>query len=115
MEITPKLFTTWKLLDLRARRAGVFRDGVYEPLDAGPNVCAFVRRRGDDAVAVAVPRLTTRLTRPGHFPLGDVWRDTTLPLSGRWRNTFTGEEVGGDSLALREVFARFPVAVLEKV
>jgi len=110
-----KLFTTWKLLDLRARYAELFRDGAYEPLDAGPNVCAFVRRHGDAAVAVAVPRFPSRLTRPGRFPLGDLWRDTTLPLPGRWRNTFTGDEVSGDSLPLRDVFARFPVAVLEKV
>jgi (1->4)-alpha-D-glucan 1-alpha-D-glucosylmutase len=109
-----KLFTTWKLLDLRARHPELFRDGTYEPLDAGPNVVAYVRRQGDDAVAVAVPRFVSRLTTPGRFPLGDTWRDTTLPLSGPWRNTFTGEAIGGEALALREVFARFPVAVLEK-
>jgi (1->4)-alpha-D-glucan 1-alpha-D-glucosylmutase len=110
-----KLFTTWKLLDLRARRAELFRDGAYEPLDAGPNVCAFVRSHGGEAVAVAVPRFVTRASRPGHFPLGDAWRDTALPLGGRWRNTFTGDELEGDSLPLRDVFARFPVAVLERV
>src|SRR5262249_12278026 len=109
-----KLFTTWKLLDVRARHPELFRDGGYQPLDIDPHVCAFVRRHGDDVVAVAVPRFTTRLSRPGQFPLGDVWRDTALPLSGRWRNTFTGEEVSGDALPLRDVFARFPVAVLER-
>jgi (1->4)-alpha-D-glucan 1-alpha-D-glucosylmutase len=109
-----KLFTTWKMLELRVRHADLFRDGAYEPLDADRHVCAFVRRRGDDAVAVAVPRFVTRLTRPGKFPLADVWGNTALPLPGRWRNAFTGEPVEGDSLALREVFAHFPVAVLEK-
>src|SRR5438132_7021093 len=44
-----KLFTTWKLLELRARHVDLFRDGGYEPLEAGPNVCAFVRRQGDEA------------------------------------------------------------------
>ena len=107
-----KLFTTWKLLELRVRHAELFRDGAYEPLDAGPHVCAFVRRHGDEAVAVAVPRFVSRLTRPGRFPLGEVWGTTALPLSGRWRNAFTGDELA--SLALREVFERFPVAVLEK-
>ncbi len=109
-----KLFTTWKLLELRARHADLFRDGAYEPLDAGPNVCAFVRRRGDDAVAVAVPRFPTRLTRPGRFPLGEVWGTTALPLSGRWRSAFTGEAIEGDTLPLRDVFGRWPVGVLEK-
>ena len=37
-----------------------------------------------------------------------------LPLPGRWRNAFTGGVVEGELLPLREVFARFPVAVLEK-
>jgi (1->4)-alpha-D-glucan 1-alpha-D-glucosylmutase len=109
-----KLFTTWKLLDARARHAALFRDGDYEPLDVGPNVFAFVRRHAGNAVAVAVPRLTSQLVKPGKFPLAGVWGDAALPLPGRWRNAFTGGVVEGESLPLREVFARFPVAVLEK-
>ncbi|MEK6375194.1 MAG: malto-oligosyltrehalose synthase [Acidobacteriota bacterium] len=109
-----KLFTTWKLLDVRARHADLFRDGDYEPLEVTPNVFAFVRRNAGGAVAVAVPRLASQLVKPGKFPLGEVWGDTTLPLPGRWRNAFTGGVVEGESLLLREVFARFPVAVLEK-
>src|SRR5207302_7629671 len=48
-----KMFVTWKLLELRARRAEVFQHGSYEPLDGGRNVCAF--SRGDEVI-VAVPR-----------------------------------------------------------
>jgi (1->4)-alpha-D-glucan 1-alpha-D-glucosylmutase len=107
-----KAFTTWKVLDARARHADLFREGSYEPLDVSPHVCAFVRRLGDDAVAVAVPRFVSRLVKPGRFPLGAVWGDTALLLPGRWRNAFTGDAVEGGRLA--EVFARFPVAVLEK-
>lgn len=109
-----KLFTTWKLLDTRARHADLFRDGAYEPLDAGPHVFAFVRRHAGSAVAVAVPRFASQLVKPGKFPLGDVWGAATLPLAGRWRNAFTGGVVEGQALPLREVFGRFPVAVLEK-
>jgi (1->4)-alpha-D-glucan 1-alpha-D-glucosylmutase len=98
-----KLFLTAKLLELRARLPELFRDGAYEPLDAGPHLCAFVRRHEGDAVAVAVPRFVSRLVRPGQFPLG-----------GRWRNALTGDTAEGDALSLREVFARFPMAVLEK-
>ncbi len=50
-EETEKLFLIWKTLGLRARRPAAFEEG-YEPLDAGPDVCAFVR--GADVV-VAVP------------------------------------------------------------
>jgi (1->4)-alpha-D-glucan 1-alpha-D-glucosylmutase len=87
-----KLFVTWKLLALRDR----LRDAPYTPLDAGPNVFAFTR--GD--VAVAVPRFA-------RAPLPDA----PLPLPpGAWRNVFTGDE----PRTLQELFARFPVAVLER-
>src|SRR5436305_8368722 len=33
-----KLFVTWKVLEARSRHAELFRDGTYEPLDAGPNI-----------------------------------------------------------------------------
>ena len=85
------MFVTWKLLELRARHADLFRDGTYEPIDAGPNVVAFIRRHEDDAVVVAVPRLIANLVKPGTLPIGDVWGDATLPVAGTWRNLFTGE------------------------
>ena len=47
-----KLWLTWRLLELRARRPELFAGG-YEPLDAGPGVCAYVRG-GELLVAVAV-------------------------------------------------------------
>jgi (1->4)-alpha-D-glucan 1-alpha-D-glucosylmutase len=109
-----KLFTTWKALDLRARRPALFRDGSYEPLDAGPNVCAFMRRHEDDAIVVAVPRLIARIVQPGTLPLGEVWADAVLPIDGSWKNSFTGDALSGGSPALSAVFARFPVAILEK-
>ncbi|HSY47588.1 MAG TPA: malto-oligosyltrehalose synthase [Thermoanaerobaculia bacterium] len=109
-----KMFVTWKTLDARARHADLFRDGSYEPVEGLHNVCAFVRRHGDDAVLVVVPRLIAGLVKPGKFPIGEVWGEASLPVIGKWRNVFTGEEHSGPSLALRDVFARFPVAVLER-
>ncbi len=107
-----KMFVTWKLLELRARHMDLFRDGTYEPLDASPNVCAFVRRYRDDAVLVAVPRFIVSFVKPGTFPIGDVWGDASLGVSGRWRDLFTGDEHEGTEV--QKIFARFPVAVLEK-
>jgi (1->4)-alpha-D-glucan 1-alpha-D-glucosylmutase len=109
-----KLFVTWRVLDARARHAGVFRDGSYEPLDAGANVCTFIRRQDDDAVLIAVPRLVASLVKPGTFPIGEVWGDGTLAAPGKWRNLFTGEEHDGKEIKLSRLFATFPVAVLEK-
>jgi (1->4)-alpha-D-glucan 1-alpha-D-glucosylmutase len=48
----PKLHLTKTLLALRAERPEVF-DGTYDPLDLGPDVCAYVRG-GEVLVAVAV-------------------------------------------------------------
>ncbi len=104
-----KLFVTARVLAARARHIDTFRGENYRPLDAGPNCIAFAR--GTDIV-VAVPRLTTRLTRPPAIPLGDAWRDTRIAIEGRWRNVLTDEEV--EDGALRNVFATLPVAVLEK-
>jgi maltooligosyltrehalose synthase len=101
------MFVIWKLLEMRAR----FSDGSYEPIDAGPNVCAFAR--GDD-VMVAVPRLLTSLVKPGVFPLGDVWSAAALRGGGRWKNVFTGAVLEGDTLPLSRIFEQFPVAVLER-
>jgi (1->4)-alpha-D-glucan 1-alpha-D-glucosylmutase len=107
-----KLFITAKTLAFRAENEALFRDGDYEPLDAGENVCAFMR---GDHVLVVVPRFCTRLVKPGMFPIGEsVWRDAVLNVSGSWKNIYTAESVSGDSLALKEVFATFPVAVLKR-
>jgi (1->4)-alpha-D-glucan 1-alpha-D-glucosylmutase len=61
-----KLYVTWKTLGLRAEHAAAFA-GSYEPVDAGKDVCAFVRG-GEVLVAAAVsPEASVRL------PEG--WRD----------------------------------------
>lgn len=49
---TRKLWLTWRLLDLRARRPEAFGTG-YEPLEAGAGVCAYIRG-GDVLVAVSL-------------------------------------------------------------
>lgn len=104
-----KMFVTARSLAARARHLDAFR-GSYRALETGtPNAVAFLR--GED-VLVVVPRLTTRLVKPPRLPLGDVWREYGLTIHGRWRNAFTGEVLA--SPALRDVFATFPVAVLER-
>ncbi len=58
---TEKLYVTWKALELRARRPNAFA-GAYQPLDLGPDVCAFVR---GGEVLVAVPLRDVPLPDPG--------------------------------------------------
>jgi (1->4)-alpha-D-glucan 1-alpha-D-glucosylmutase len=71
-----KLFVILRLLGLRARRPEAFSGG-YEPLEAGPDACAYLR--GDDVlVAVAI--------RP------ETESGTLAAPGGRWRDVLRGDE-----------------------
>jgi (1->4)-alpha-D-glucan 1-alpha-D-glucosylmutase len=105
-----KMFVTWKALDARVRHAETFRRGAYRAFrEAPPQLCAFAR---GEEIVVAVPRLVSSMVKPQILPTGEVWGDASLPIDGRWRNVFTGEELEGGRL--REIFATFPVAILER-
>ncbi len=99
---TRKLFVTLRLLGLRARRPAPFA-GDYEPVDAGPETCAFVRG-GDVLVVVGV-----RGSPNCEGALAD------LP-GGRWRDVLRGDERSFDA---REPVARLVgetgVAVFERL
>jgi (1->4)-alpha-D-glucan 1-alpha-D-glucosylmutase len=66
---TRKLWLILRALELRARRPSAFA-GAYEPLDAGAEVCAFVR--GGDVLCAAAVREGWDAAIP--VPAG-VWRD----------------------------------------
>ena len=88
-----KLFATARLLGLRRARPALFAEGDYQPLEIGEGrnsdrVCAFSRRRGDDVLAVAVPRLTFGLF-PDGGPADFGATDIALPAVRVWRNVFT--------------------------
>ncbi len=97
---TMKLFLIWKALDLRGRREAAFA-GSYEPLDAGPDVCAY--GRGGE-VLVVVP------VRPG-AAAGATLRGA----GGRWRDVLGGAERDvGDEAAVADLVAGFGLALLER-
>jgi (1->4)-alpha-D-glucan 1-alpha-D-glucosylmutase len=105
----PKLRVVAAALRLRRERSTSFTDGGYTPLLAeGPaaeHLVAF--RRGDD-VLTAVSRHTVRLSETG-------WDDTSLTLpAGTWVDRISGGRFGGTVLAAN-LFARLPVALLERV
>jgi (1->4)-alpha-D-glucan 1-alpha-D-glucosylmutase len=123
-----KMYLLTQALRCRRDHPGLFTGGDYLPAHATPDrdehVCAFVRRHaGRQALAVA-PRLLTRVIDPGELPLGPAaWGEARLVLPGgaapaSWYNVFTAEELtaeegdGRTCLALAEVFAHFPVALL---
>ncbi len=122
-----KLYLTHRALALRAALPDLFRDGEYVPLapagERAGHLLAFARRGAGAAVVAVVPRLVATLTRGNGFalPTAESWRGTRIEggegvLEGRWRNAFTGVEVeGGKALEVEELFADFPVALLERV
>lgn len=100
-----------RTLRLRAERADLFARGTYEPLAVeGPQadrIVAFARRRGGEAVVVAVPRLVGGMgDRPD-------WSGTRVTGAdgGPWRSLFTGRTVEGEPEAAT-LFDGFPVALL---
>ncbi|TFG59936.1 MAG: malto-oligosyltrehalose synthase [Deltaproteobacteria bacterium] len=126
-----KLYLTWRALNFRRERRELFLSGEYHPLSASggnkDHVLAFARKREESWAVMAVPRLVTRLSPPGEFPLGQkAWgtkSSLVLPEGApqRWRNAFTGEEIrvspgrGKKTLPLHAVFRYFPVALLANV
>jgi (1->4)-alpha-D-glucan 1-alpha-D-glucosylmutase len=119
-----KLWTTHRALATRVEIPKVFRRGEYVPLSAEKNyekhVIAFLRRREEESVLVAVPRLACTLMRhKPELPLGKAWGSAVLIAEdcagSRMVNVFSGEElvVAEDGrIPLGRLFANFPVAML---
>ena len=120
-----KLYVTYKALHTRTANRNVFLEGRYTSLRAtGPkrdSVIAFARHHGDTWIIAVAPRLPSRLSEVGEFPLGErVWESSEIILPAAaprtWSNVFTGErpEVipAFDNLRLSEIFSRFPIALL---
>ena len=111
-----KLAIVTTLLNYRREHEALFRDGEYLPLAAeGPGadqVCAFVRRSGDDMVAVAVARHPARWERQSPAP------DTIIPLpeelrSFAWHDLLSGVDyTPAKQLPAAQLFSTMPAAVL---
>jgi (1->4)-alpha-D-glucan 1-alpha-D-glucosylmutase len=106
-----KLAWTRHLLKLRTELAGVFADGDYQPLAVeGPHrdhVIAFARRRGRDAVIIAVTKSLAAFSQGGRvWPQAESF-EGTLRLDG-----YSVEGVNSTELRLSELFRHLPVAAL---
>jgi (1->4)-alpha-D-glucan 1-alpha-D-glucosylmutase len=124
-----KLYITYRAHHCRRDHPGLFSAGDYLPLEGtgakAEHLFAFARQSGDTVAVVAVPRLLVRLAPDrAQPPLGGaVWQDTRLLLPRvdpalHWHNIFTGERLaateqqGQLSLAIGDMFAHCPVALL---
>jgi (1->4)-alpha-D-glucan 1-alpha-D-glucosylmutase len=113
-----------RILGLRQRTAVLFARGDYAPLAvAGPcarRVIAFIRREGDSALLVIVPRLPLGVMGQSGSLLipPDTWAGTSIELppwlNGRkLRDVIGGAETRADArLALAQALEAFPLAVL---
>lgn len=125
-----KLWTSWRLLQLRQQLPQQFQSGSYEALEVqgrhASHIVAFVRRHEQTTVLVVVVRLFAALASAGsggaqtRTPVwqGDTWGDTRIRLpegmSGRaMKDCLTGavREIGED-LVIANLLTHFPGAVL---
>lgn len=125
-----KLFLTDKALDYRRQRAELFLDGSYLPLAASGararHIISFARQKGAAWALTATPRWIAQAGWPANIgKWGTLWENTVIVLPEdaprQWRNVLTGEvlDVSLDGkcpvLPAGNVFARFPVALLDAV
>jgi len=104
----PKLWIIYQALGLRKQLPEVFCSGDYRPLYApgqkADHVVVFLR--GEEVVTVVPRRLLS---------LNGEWGETWLKLpQGHWRNHLTGDNFKGGKAMVRDILARFPVALLSK-
>jgi (1->4)-alpha-D-glucan 1-alpha-D-glucosylmutase len=93
-----KLDLIRRALALRARRPEAFA-GAYEPVAAGPGVCAYVR--GGEVLAVVAVR---------------DWEGARLAVPGRWRSVLDARDALelGAGASVAELSGSWPVALLER-
>jgi (1->4)-alpha-D-glucan 1-alpha-D-glucosylmutase len=111
-----KMHVTRTGLRFRRDHAQLFLEGGYDPIGESKHVVAFERRLDGKRLLCVVPRLSRTLSRGDQpWPIGDIWRDETLTVpgeGGKFTNVFTGEQVDGKRLLVKDVLASFPVAWL---
>lgn len=108
-----KQLTTWRLLQLRAQRPCLFRDGIYLPLaiegGAAAHALAFARIHEGAAVIVVCTRLLATWSTAQH----EHWSDTFVAVAEahpalakprQWIDTCTGQAFDN--------VARLPLSVL---
>jgi len=125
----PKLYLTWKALEMRRESPELFGDGEYMALevsgDRKNNLFAFVRKQGAEVAITIAPRLYAKITSADGLlmPAPETWENTSILLpealtGAEYRNVLTGERVvakehdGRPSLNAGRLLRNFPVALL---
>jgi (1->4)-alpha-D-glucan 1-alpha-D-glucosylmutase len=111
-----------RLLHDRAASPTLYAEGDYQPLsiegEQASHLLAYVRRHGETALAVIVPRLWSELTSgESLFPDQVAWSDTTVTLHhGHWRHVITGDDVliDADEQKIAVLMGTLPFVVLKQ-
>lgn len=107
---TQKLYVTSKILDLRKKQNRLFIEGDYIPVYSEGSdrvVIAYFRRLWEQWLLIVLPLgLVANTGKELRIKIPDE-------APQKWRNLFTREKVDSDSLDVRLLFNKFPVAVLE--
>ncbi len=95
-------------LTLRKEMPGFFEDADYQPIPVEGkhrhHVIAFLRGK---EIGTVCPRLI--------MSFDGNWEDTLIKLpNGTWVNRLTKDIIPGRSLFLKDLFKRFPVALLSR-
>ncbi|MBC8152553.1 MAG: malto-oligosyltrehalose synthase, partial [Bacteroidetes bacterium] len=118
-----KLWLTHVLLNERSRQADLFAEGDYVPLTVEGrhqrHVFAFARRHQERWYVVAVPLGMARLCREQQADVSAPdWADTRIMLPAEAPNTWehrllTTTGSAGEGIAVGDIFAPIPLAVLQ--
>lgn len=127
----PKLYLTWRALELRRDNPELFEEGEYVPLETvgerPDRIAAFARRSGDGIAITVAPRLCSSLAANSGLRFrDDAWSDTRIALpndfhAAAFRNVFTGEPLateehdGAPCLTVSTLLRSFPVSLLRSL
>lgn len=111
-----KLLVLHRCLQLRQSYPALFRQGDYRPVAVrgtyAEQLLAFERAHEQDRLLLLIP---VHPARPGNWPCGEVWQDTTFLLSQAttFRNWLTGEQrtASAGEQNVGEWLNRFPIGI----
>ena len=105
-----KLATTALLLGLRREKESLFAKGAYEPIATGSDrAFGYMRSDGADRAVSLMARF------PGLREAEPYWGEAAVDLpEGAWSDELTGRRLRGGRVALAQLFAILPVAVLRQ-
>ncbi|MDD4939241.1 MAG: malto-oligosyltrehalose synthase [Candidatus Omnitrophica bacterium] len=117
-----KLFLIYRLLNARRKRADIFLNGAYTPLNTkgkfAENIIAYMRSSGSGRVLVAVPRFLSAVVKEDKLPLGEpAWQETSIILpkdaAGRYEDAISENSIiCSGELKAGDAFRYFPACVL---